>query len=476
MSIFLRSVIVVLAISFGFVGCKKNDDKSPDAQVAQLTKDKNHPLPATQLNDFVSQEAQSLISMANRASSERKNLVVISGAAWCGPCAQLDASLKAHPEVLINLKKTNIVIHVEEVHLTAFLMDVFPFTQNYWPMVLFYRPDGFRWSVLSMDENITEPALSFEKSIVSAASESGKIERLLADYNSNINNNIVLDDSKAGEKATITLADLAQGALYEKSPEDAKAIVIKIISDRHSKPQLFPKFESDSDRFNWGFYQLQATINGLVGIGAWTYEQILSTYPEFSEALHNELPTLNFQIKLLPELQAIRSISNNSSAAKQCGSKLEKFLNETPATTAGLNEFKIKMTGLCQALSVQAGIADRGQFEVWIRGHLAAMNSEVRASVVRDLSRYASSVGLFSLSQELSKEVRALSLKHRESELADMNIKLKTATQAGDKIQMEELRKNIHVEEMIISRLIHVYDQQDKAWASGHSPSAVEEL
>ncbi len=476
MSIFLRSVILVLVISVGFLGCKKNDDKSPDAQVAPLIKDKNHPLPATQLNDFVSQEAQSIISMANRASSERKNLVVISGAAWCGPCAQLDASLKAHPEVLVNLKKTNIVIHVEEVHLTAFLMDVFPFTQNYWPMVLFYRPDGFRWSVLSMDENITEPALSLEKSVGVAASESGKIERLLADYNSNIANNIVLDDSKAGEKATITLADLAQGALYEKSPDDAKVIVNKIISDRHAKPQLFPKFENVSDSFNWGFYQLQATINGLVAIGAWTFEQILSTYPEFSEALHRDLATLSFQITLIPELQAIRSSSNNSSAAKQCGTKLEKFLNETPSATSGLNEFKIKMTGLCQALGVQSGIADKGQFEVWIRGQLASMNSEVRASVVRDLSRYASSIGLYSLSQELSKEVRALSLKHRESDIADMNTKLQTATQAGDTVQMEELRKNIHVEEMIIFRLNHVFDQQDKAWANGQSPMAVEEL
>src|SRR3954463_8829351 len=120
------------------VGCSKEDGSdSKDSNKTNQNRKAAAP--------YLSPDYIELAKKQEQARQEGKNLIIVSSAAWWGPCAWLAPDLETPPGVMTRLRQSHVIVHVEEMMLAPGLFDLFAFEQTYYPLIVYFETDKGIW-------------------------------------------------------------------------------------------------------------------------------------------------------------------------------------------------------------------------------------------------------------------------------------------------------------------------------------------
>ncbi len=439
-------------IALALLGCSKSSD--------------NGSAPAAPPKVVVEPKLEAVASMTDikqEGLASNKNILVISSAAWCGPCAHLANDIAEHPDVVERIKTTHVILHIEEMHTLSGLQTYLPFEQYYYPMVLEYNVTKNSWH-----EIMADGISGIEESLKDLETNGDMTDRFLAQYNEALKsgvNFVIESEVKAEHDAGLALFQLLESTSLEKTPEEARKILNQIVSDYRSFPNQLAVLGNPESELN---YMVTQFFDHVVELGGGTLDELKALFPE---GYKTKDAGAEFERELKVELYRLRNTQGLQTAATYCGPKVEDYIKTVDAKKIQIVSYNFRSK--CKVIEVQAGLLSKESFKDWTMTQILALSEEDRKESLGEISRALASTGNFefplSVENQLYEKTKTYLNQHRQ----ELQNSLDQATAANDTNSQAAAQEELTTLNVKEKKLAHVHEERMTFWREGKNPPAL---
>ncbi len=378
------------------------------------------------------------------ARESKTDLLILSEAAWCSPCALLNNEVSKDLPIINELKSKLKILKLEETNYDYNLVEIFPFRQSIWPATFFYNSKTdklFYIRELGTEATVEEIFVTFNKFIEEAKKSNNLLDTYLKRFNAKIAQKYQFTD----EDALNHLMNIANTIMLEFNVEYAGKEIDKVLNTVLSNKDLFDTLMTDKYT-TWSKIIVSEMLLYKIENNLMTLEEAVQVYPHLKTGPKSNVST-RLEVHVFSKLYAIKRSQGLEKAALQCESFLNEWSNYESTLTANPTEVtKQKILGLamCKVLSLQTGRISISDLEEWVLSTYKNLPDALIATFDNFFSEYLMSLGLNEFGNSKIDLIIERNVKTFENQITAIKKELETARQKGDVVEIEGLQVELN--------------------------------